>query len=280
MEQGTNEWLQWRKSGLGGSDAPIIMNVSKWKKPYELFLEKTAQAIKEQSSNYAIERGHELEPIARAKFASIYNLLHDKEEVFDQKLFVCQELPFMRVSLDGISSDGKVIIEIKFMGKEAHKTVAKGEVPNHYYPQLQWELFVSGAEILYFVSINDDKEILYTTVERNEEYMALLIHRASKFWSCVERNFWDFEEDHSELFEKRFKLAKQIEELEEQKKEVEKELLLLAEGKDMNSGMYYVKWVTKKGNVKYSDIPELVGVDLDKYRGEPVIYPKFGMVKK
>jgi putative phage-type endonuclease len=34
------EWLELRRSGIGGSDAPVIVGCSKWKSPYELWLEK------------------------------------------------------------------------------------------------------------------------------------------------------------------------------------------------------------------------------------------------
>ena len=41
MEQKSEEWLDWRKKGIGSSDAPIIMGVSPWKTPFELWEEKT-----------------------------------------------------------------------------------------------------------------------------------------------------------------------------------------------------------------------------------------------
>ena len=37
------EWLQWRKKGIGSSDAAACAGESKWKSPYALWLEKTGQ---------------------------------------------------------------------------------------------------------------------------------------------------------------------------------------------------------------------------------------------
>jgi predicted phage-related endonuclease len=40
MQQQTPEWLEFRKNKIGASDAPIIMETSPWKTPYQLWLEK------------------------------------------------------------------------------------------------------------------------------------------------------------------------------------------------------------------------------------------------
>jgi len=37
------EWLEWRKKGIGGSDASAVCGVSRYRSPIELWLEKTGQ---------------------------------------------------------------------------------------------------------------------------------------------------------------------------------------------------------------------------------------------
>lgn len=41
--QNTQEWEKFRLQKIGASDAPIIMGVSPWKTPFQLWLEKTGQ---------------------------------------------------------------------------------------------------------------------------------------------------------------------------------------------------------------------------------------------
>jgi Phage-related protein, predicted endonuclease len=35
-----DEWLQWRKRGIGGSDASIVCGLNRYKSPVELWMEK------------------------------------------------------------------------------------------------------------------------------------------------------------------------------------------------------------------------------------------------
>ena len=35
------EWLDYRKTGIGGSDAAVVCGISKYKSPVELWMEKT-----------------------------------------------------------------------------------------------------------------------------------------------------------------------------------------------------------------------------------------------
>ncbi len=40
--QNTPEWHAFRRKRIGASDAPVIMGISPWKTPYQLWIEKTS----------------------------------------------------------------------------------------------------------------------------------------------------------------------------------------------------------------------------------------------
>lgn len=65
------EWLEWRKLGLGASDAPVVMGVSPWKTRHQLWLEKTGQKVDEPTNQYILDKGHAMEPKARALLKSL-----------------------------------------------------------------------------------------------------------------------------------------------------------------------------------------------------------------
>ena len=48
------EWLDWRKTGIGGSDASVVCGVSKYKSPLELFMEKTGQISQQKRERLRI----------------------------------------------------------------------------------------------------------------------------------------------------------------------------------------------------------------------------------
>jgi putative phage-type endonuclease len=72
-DQGTQEWQEWRKTGLGGSDAPVIMGVSPWNTPYKLWAERCG-LLAPRRSNSAMDRGNALEPKIRAQYELIRDL--------------------------------------------------------------------------------------------------------------------------------------------------------------------------------------------------------------
>ena len=37
------KWLEYRRLGVGGSDASVICGINRWKSPIELWMEKTKQ---------------------------------------------------------------------------------------------------------------------------------------------------------------------------------------------------------------------------------------------
>ena len=69
-EMGREEWLQWRNRGIGSSDAPVAVGMSRYKSPLELWMEKTGRKIQEDISNKdAVFWGTTLEPIVANVYA-------------------------------------------------------------------------------------------------------------------------------------------------------------------------------------------------------------------
>ena len=68
IEQGTKRWLEERMSYIGGSDAPIIMGVSPWKTPYQLWEEKMGNVVEDKDKEFIFARGHRMEDKARRIF--------------------------------------------------------------------------------------------------------------------------------------------------------------------------------------------------------------------
>ena len=50
-----SEWLEWRKRGIGGSDASVVCGISRYKSPVELWLEKTDQIQSAEAGEAAYE---------------------------------------------------------------------------------------------------------------------------------------------------------------------------------------------------------------------------------
>ena len=73
FDQGSSEWLQWRKGLLTATDAPMLMRASPYATPYQGWQRKTGHA-QEQQENEAMRRGKRDEPIAREWFIKEYGI--------------------------------------------------------------------------------------------------------------------------------------------------------------------------------------------------------------
>lgn len=104
--QNTPKWRSWRASGLGSSDAPVVMGDSPWLSPRELWEIKTGRRA-EENENLAMRRGRELEDAARQAYEAYTG------EQMEPHCFTHDEHRWMRASLDGVSFDGATILEIR-----------------------------------------------------------------------------------------------------------------------------------------------------------------------
>lgn len=185
LTQGTPEWLEWRRQGLGSSDAPIIMGVSPYKTPLELYRIKIGE-VKEDATNWATERGHDWEPKARA--ACELQLADRYGEIVDMApaIFEHESCPWLRVSLDGWNEGRKAILEIKVPGKDDHATALAGRVPEKYIPQVQMQLMVTGAHMLHYWSYVPNVGGVMVDVLPDTAYHGKLLEKLIEFWRMVQ----------------------------------------------------------------------------------------------
>ena len=174
-----DEWLAWRKQGLGSSDAPIVMEMSPWCTPYRLWEIKTGVYEKPETSNRAIERGNALEPKARAQ----YELEQDID--MPAKLVVHARHSWLRASLDGYNEAEKRILEIKCPGAADHALACSGVVPGKYWPQIQHQLLVTGANCVDYYSFDGHRGVAIRVLP-DLEYCTSLFIALRDFWKMVE----------------------------------------------------------------------------------------------
>jgi len=260
-----SSWLDWRKQGIGSSDAPVIMGLSKWKKPHDLFLEKTGQKTDEKKSNFAMDRGVQLEPYAR----NYFNLMtsHACEPI---NFEMDSPLSYMRASLDGYDEPEDTVIEIKYLGNEVYHS---RDIPEHYKHQLIHQQIVTDCKHLYFVGINAELGVFYKEFFSTESERKEYLEKAKKFWAMVTENKWvEPEIKDKVLFDKLMSRAVidfEIKKLEAEKEAIESEIFKSSDGK---CGHFEIVTVERKGNISYKEVPELAGIDLEKYRGKASVY--------
>jgi putative phage-type endonuclease len=267
--QGTEEWLELRKTKITATDAPVIMSESHWKTKIQLYHEKKSEDVF-NFCNSAMQRGTDLEPIAR-------NLFIIQTGIFVEPKVVIKD--WAMASLDGISECGKYIVEIKCPGSKDHAIALQGKVPDHYYAQLQHQMWVCDVEKMHYFSF-DGTDGLAVVVLRNDEYIEKMIAEEFKFYQCIINDI-EPESSENDYIERDDSLWKQfssqwisincqIKELQKQEEEIRNQLIFLSGKSNCKGNGISLCQVQRKGNVDYSKIPELKGIDLEKYRKDSI----------
>ena len=176
------EWLAWRRKGIGGSDASVVCGVSRYKSPIELWLDKTGQ-IPFQEAGEAAYWGTQLEPFVKREFTKRTGI--QIREV--KQLLQSEEHPFMLANLDGICHDdehGECIFEAKTAS--AYKAQEwENSIPDEYMLQVQHYMAVTGYRATYIAALIGGNSFKWKLVERDEELISMLIELENKFWEHV-----------------------------------------------------------------------------------------------
>jgi putative phage-type endonuclease len=264
-KQGSPEWLELRRKGIGASEAPVIMGVSPWTTPYQLWQRKQSGA--EQAMNASMRYGKDTEEAERKKFEKMVGITF-----FPDMTFRHGERHWQIASLDGIDFNQTVIMEIKQANQVDHQSAKEGTIPKKYYPQIQHQLDVVRDKIdtcLYCSSHKGDRVIV--EVKRDEGYIAEMIAKETEFYEenmlkgispVLDMEDTDWAEEAAQ-----YRLVDaDIKRLEKQREVHRKALIRLSNGLPCKGSGVVLTTTTPLGLVDYKAIPELSGVDLDKYR--------------
>jgi putative phage-type endonuclease len=273
LHQNTPDWHRWRLEGIGSSDAPVIMGEGIFKTRKLLWSIKTGRAT-ENAAGPAARRGRELERAARRTYERQF------ATQMEPLCLVHERIDWMRASLDGLSFDGSIVLEIKCpLSLRDRNAAAQGRVPTHYYGQLQHQLEVSGAEEAHYWSF-DGRAGCLVKIRPDQDYMKRLVDAEGEFWRQVKENRWpELEGSDLDLSSNpqwrsvalQYRKARtRLEELTLEERRLRAILDKLATSRrTFGRGVEMLKSF-RKGAVDYARVPELRGVDLEKYRKGPV----------
>lgn len=265
--------LAYRKGKIGASDAPVIAGVSPWMTPLQLWEEKIGMR-QQRSANAAMQRGIDKEEEARCFFEQEIGI------IFFPQVLTHKNYQWMIASLDGLSIDENLAVEIKCPGDEDHRFVLEtGEPPRKYYPQLQHQLAVSGLEFTYYFSFKSETDTAHVKVYRDDSYIQLLIDKELKFYECMQSftppestsRYVEIRSDEQwKKIATEWKVCKKtLTELSDLESTLRKDLIYLCGEKSCSGSGVNVNRSTRKGQVDYNRIIEDYKIDLNKYRKQP-----------
>lgn len=180
----TEQQRQERLLGIGGSDMPIIMGLSSYKTPYQLYLEKIGEVESTQETNELQYWGNQLEGIVRDEFAKRNSVVVDCPDTI-----VHPSIPFLRGNVDGFIKEWNAVLEVKCSaGWMSHEWGEDGSdvIPLPYLVQVAHYCAITNADCAYIAVLiggNNYRQFKYT---RDLDIEKKVIEEATKFWECVQ----------------------------------------------------------------------------------------------
>jgi len=283
LTQNTAQWLAWRRDKIGASDIAIILGLSPYSTPLQLWRRKLGFE-EDQQTSYSMQFGHDNESRVREMLQQRFNVRIDPETC------VHPEIEWASCSLDGVDSTG-MIYEIKCISEIDHEYAKSGEVPTKYYPQIQWQMFVKGTDKARYCSFNKN-DLFVLEVERDDEFIKDALIAATEFYRCLvefippeltEKDYVKITDDAFGLVAVRYREVKQIlDEAEIQEKELKKQLVAFTDDSNCEGYGLRLTRIQCKGAVDYEKLCKDRGItqaETDLYRKEQVGFWKISAVK-
>jgi predicted phage-related endonuclease len=208
-----------RYKTIGASDIPIILGLSTFTTPYELWRQKTGKDEPFQG-NIVTKWGHRhegnilasyIEEIEGPLFARSFLIDYIKNQEFRNKTYIppTQYYPYTEffhpnfswaiAHPDCIDSIKRINIEAKsgrqyssmrrndMDGFDKNDNTESG-IPLKYYIQIQWQMFCSGIKKTILRALIDTNQELTYTINYNKKIAEKLIEVASRFMWYIKNN--------------------------------------------------------------------------------------------
>jgi len=172
------EWLNERKKGIGGSDASVVMGLSKWKSPIQLYMEKIGELPKEDSQSEAAYFGNILEDVVAKEFMRRTG----KKVRHRHAILKHPDYPWMVANVDRLIVGERVGLECKTTSAYLKDKWTDEEVPAEYLIQCQHYMAVTGYDAWWIAVLIGGNQFLYKKIERDDELIRMIIDKEKDFW--------------------------------------------------------------------------------------------------
>lgn len=173
-----DEWLKWRRMGIGGSDAGAICGLNPYRSAINVWMDKTGRAEDEKPDSEAMRVGRDLEDyVARRFMEQESKAVHRINAILQD-----EDRPFMLANIDRKVVGEKALLECKTASAYNADKWKDGRVPESYEIQCMHYMAVTGFEKVYLACLIMGTGFVVREIRRDEEYINSLCSIEEKFW--------------------------------------------------------------------------------------------------
>ena len=256
-------WLQYRKQGIGGSDAGAVCGLNPYRTAIQVYYDKTSDSI-EEIDNEAMRQGRELEEYVAKRFCEASG----KRVRRANAMFYDEKNPFMLADVDRMIVGENAGLECKTASPYSEEKWRDDKIPLSYQLQCYHYMSVCNADAWYIAVLIYGRDFKYYRIERDDEVIENLIRIEKEFWNeyVLKRVLPDpdgsktadaaiaerFKESKSitipltgfdERLERRQEILSLLEKIEAEKRQIDQELkLYLGDAEIAENEHYRVSW--------------------------------------
>jgi len=185
LKPGSREWLEARRSGIGGSDVAAVVDLSPWRSAFEVFLDKRGELAEPMPDSEPMRWGRILEPVLREQ----YELQTGRTVKADVPMLRCVAHPHMLANLDGIEPSYKRVIEFK-TARSGNGWGEDGsdQVPLAYMLQVQHYMYITGFEMADVAVLIGGCDFRIMHIDADRDLQDMLVEAEHVFWQRVQNN--------------------------------------------------------------------------------------------
>ena len=178
------EWLELRKKSIGGSDSAACVGMNQWSSEITLYAEKKGLS-KPKITSEAMREGTDLEAYVAERFCE----QEGKKVRNDFMMYADDECDFITANIDRRVVGENAGLECKLMGSFNGYNLEDGEIPSHYFCQVQHYMMVMGFDYMYLAILVLQRGLYVIKIPRDDEFIKQLREAEIRFWRTnVERD--------------------------------------------------------------------------------------------
>ena len=172
------EWLDLRKSSVGGSDSAALVGMNQYSSALTVYADKKGLSKPKETSE-AMRLGTDLEAYVAERFAE----KEGKKVRNDFFMYADDEYDFITANVDRRVVGENSGLECKTMGSFNGYNLEDGEIPSHYFCQVQHYCMVMGFDRMYLAILVLQRGLYVIPIERDDNFIKTLRDAEVHFWT-------------------------------------------------------------------------------------------------
>lgn len=172
------EWLKYRRTGIGGSDAATVCGLNPYSSLIELWADKTGR-LPEKEDNEAMRTGRDLESYVAERFCEAAG----KKVRRRNAIFQHDKYDYITANIDREIIGENAGLECKTTSAYAKSDFENGEIPQYYYCQCMHYMNVMGFEKMYLAVLVTGKDFYWFEIPYDPKEGEALLKMEREFWN-------------------------------------------------------------------------------------------------